>query len=126
MECPICESEIIVLHSDPIECTDCGATMNIEYCVCPECHYSFRMINGEFLDEMQMDSDSLDEVVEDLENLLDDDYETVWAAESHLGSLLDLIHPCVKCGETMTVYDEDRNEYECLNCGFRWEILSNE
>jgi len=126
MECPKCEAEIIILHEDPIECVDCGATMNIQYCICPECNYSFRMNNNEFLDEIQMDADSFDEVIEDLEELLLDEYETNWDDEPNAGSMLDLIHPCVKCGETMTAYDEKTGEYECLDCGFRWEILTNE
>jgi len=126
MNCPKCDSEITILHSDPIECVDCGATMNIEYCICPECNYAFRTINNEFLDEIEMSADSFDEVIEDLEELLEDTYETVVASESNMGSMLDLIHPCPKCGETITTYDEDACEYECLDCGFRWEILYHE
>jgi len=129
MDCPNCEdAEIIILHTDVIECNDCGAAINIDYCMCPSCQYSFRMNNGEFLDEMHMTTDALDEIVEDLEELLSSDEfsETSLDVGTNIGSMLDLIYPCVKCGETMTAYDEDRNEYECLNCGFKWEILTNE
>ena len=73
-----------------------------------------------------MDGDSLNEVVEDLEELLGDDYETVWVAKPVEDSMLDLINPCVKCGSGSTIYDEGADEYECLDCGFKWEVLKNE
>ena len=126
MECPNCEKvELIVLHTDSIKCTDCGSTMNIEYCLCPNCQYACRMNNGEFLDEMKMTTDALDEVVEDLEGLLSecDDPEMTWTSDLNVESMLDLIHPCVKCGETMTAYNSETAEYECLMCGFKWETL---
>lgn len=130
MICPKCEAEIFVLHEDPIECTDCGATMNIQYCVCPKCHYSFRLNNNEFLDEMQVDMDSMEGVMEDMEELLDEledgdsTVEMAWAGP-YLGNMSDLMKPCVRCGSFITVYDEKSNEYECLDCGFKWEILTN-
>lgn len=126
MECPNCEdAEIIILHTDVIECNDCGTTINVDYCVCPNCQYSFRTNNGEFLDEMHMTTDALDEVVEDLEELLTGG-EMSWTSNANVSSMLDLLHPCVKCGKTMTVYDAAKGEYECLECGFEWEILKNE
>ena len=127
MNCPKCEkTELKVLHTDSVECTDCGSTMNTEYCLCPNCQYACRMINGKFLDAMEMTTDALNEVVEDLEGLLDecDDPKITWAADSHIGSMLDLVHPGVKCGETMTAYNQDTLEYECLGCGFKWEVLN--
>lgn len=126
MDCPNCEdAEIITLHTDVIECNDCGAIINVDYCVCPNCQYSFRTNNGEFLDEMHMTTDALDEVVEDLEELLTGG-EMSWDVDTNIGSMLDLLHPCVKCGETMTAYDPKTFEYECLGCGFKWGILTNE
>jgi ribosomal protein S27E len=129
MDCPNCEdAEIIILHTDVIECNDCGATMNIDYCLCPNCQYACRVNNGEFLDEMNMNTDALDEVVEDLEGLLAEcgPPTVTWTDESNVGSMLDLLHPCVKCGEAMTAYDPKTFEYECLGCGFKWGILTNE
>jgi DNA-directed RNA polymerase subunit RPC12/RpoP len=86
------------------------------------------MNNGKFLDEMAMTTENLGEVVEDLEELLSEcDPPTItWTPESNIGSMLDLVHPCVKCGEAMTAYDPETSEYECLMCGFKWEILTNE
>jgi ribosomal protein S27AE len=129
MNCPKCkEGELLVLHTDSIECTGCGSTMNIDYCLCPNCQWACRMNNGKFLDEMAMTTESLGEVVEDLEELLSEGGPSTmtWAPESNVGSMLDLVHPCVKCGETMTAYDPETSEYECLMCGFKWEILSHE
>ena len=129
MKCPKCEkAELLVLHTDSIECIDCGSTMSIEYCLCPNCQWACRMNNGRFLDEMAMTTENLEGVVEDLEELLGEcgDPEITWAPESNIGSMLDLIHPCVRCGETMTVYNQDTSEYECLDCGFKWEVLSHE
>ena len=131
MDCPKCEkAELLVLHTDPIKCTDCGSTMNIEYCFCPHCQWACRMNNDEFLDEMVMTTDNLKAVVEDIQGLVDEgrepDLNVTWEPESNLGSMLDLVHPCVKCGEAMTAYDPETSEYECLMCGFKWEILTNE
>lgn len=129
MKCPKCEKvDLLVLHTDPIECADCGSTMNIEYCLCSSCQWACRMNNGKFLDEMAMTTGNLEAVVEDLEELLGEggDPEMTWLPESNVGSMLDLVHPCVKCGETMTVYDPETSEYECLDCGFKWGILTNE
>jgi ribosomal protein S27E len=129
MICPKCkEAEIIVVHTDVIECNDCGSTINIGYCFCPACRYSFRLNNGEFLDEMEMTTNALDEVVESLDELLaecDDPVEMAWSGP-YLKSMLDFIHPCVKCGASVTVYDDKLKEYECLSCGFKWEILTND
>lgn len=127
MECPKCEGEVVVIHADPIECSDCGATMVIEYCFCQNCGYGFRRKNGEFLDEMDVNESTLEDAIDELEELLEDDWEEVWEAHNsaHVGSMLDLITPCVKCGSNMTAYDEGLSEYECLECGFRWEILKN-
>lgn len=129
MDCPKCkEGELLVLHTDSIKCTDCGSTMNISYCLCTGCQWACRMNNGRFLDEMAMTTGGLGEVVEDLEELLAecDPPKITWTPESNVGSMLDLVHPCVKCGETMTVYDPETGEYECLDCGFKWEILTHE
>jgi hypothetical protein len=129
MICPSCKkAEIISLYIDSMECTDCGATVNIEYCFCPTCRYSFRLNNGEFLDEMQMTTDALDEVVENLEELLeefDEPLEMSWS-DTSLRSMLDLVNPCVRCGSSVTIHNDRSGEYECLDCGFKWEILKNE
>jgi len=129
MKCPKCEkADLLVLHTDSIECTDCGSTMNIDYCLCPNCQYACRINNGELLDEMQMTTEGLGEAVEDLEELLSEcgSPEMTWMPESNIGSMLNLIKPCVRCGETMTVYDPETSEYECLVCGFKWEVLTHE
>ena len=119
MNCPKCgEVELKILHTDPIECNDCGSTMNISYCLCPNCQYAFRMNNDQFLDNMDLTKGVVEEVVEELEEMLVDD--------DHIGSMLDLVHPCVRCGETMTAYNPDTFEYECLSCGFKWEVLNHE
>ena len=123
MNCPECNnSDTVMLHEDPIECADCGSTMNIEYWVCNQCNYSFRTINGKFLDGNLITAESIGEAIEELMEVMDEDGE----GESHVGSMLDLITPCVKCGEAMTVYDPEASEYECLICGFKWEILRHE
>ena len=126
MNCPECDNqEVIVLHTDSIECSDCGAIMRIGYCVCPKCYYSLRVNNVELLDEMDVDSESLAEVVETLDHLLSDDFKE-WPIDHHIKDMLSLLHPCVKCGSVMTAYNQKAAEYECLACGFKWEILNYE
>lgn len=126
MNCPECNNgDTDMLHVDPLECADCGSTMNIEYWVCDKCNYSFRVINDEFLDGNRITVESMDEAIEDLLEFLDEEGNP-FEDDSNVGSMLDLIHPCVKCGEAMTAYNSKTSEYECLVCGFKWEILKHE
>ena len=127
MTCPKCgKVDLLVLHTDSIECMDCGSIVNVDYCLCPNCQYACRINNGELLDEMQMTTEGLGEAVEGLEELLSEcgPPEMTWSPD--INSMSDMIKPCVKCGETMTVYDPETSEYECLDCGFKWEILKHE
>jgi ribosomal protein S27AE len=127
MICPKCgKVDLLVLHTDSIECTDCGSTVNVDYCLCPNCQYACRINNGELLDEMQMTTEGLGEAVEDLEELLSEcgPPEMTWSPDAK--SMSDMIKPCVKCGEVMTFYNPGTFEYECSSCGFKWEILSHE
>ena len=126
MNCPECgNSDTAMLYTDPIECADCGSTMNIEYWICDKCNYSFRVNNGKFLDGSVITSESIDEAIGELVEAMDED-DNPFDDDIHIGSMLDLINPCVKCGGTMTVYNPKTSEYECLDCGFKWEILTHE
>lgn len=128
MICPRCdESEVTVIHEDTIECGDCGGLINIQYCLCPKCNYGFRLNNGKFLDEMDITEDALHDVVEDIEEILSEDNDPVEMAWSgpYLKSMGSLINPCVRCGGSLTIYDDKLKEYECLSCGFKWEILTS-
>lgn len=129
MLCPKCkESDVVTIYTDEFSC-DCGGTVRVDYCFCPICHYTFRLNNGKFLDEMEMTKALLDEVSNDLASLFDEDLYDIYddmEINEAAASMSELINPCVKCGSLLTTYNEPLHEYECLDCGFKWEILEND
>ncbi len=119
MKCPECkQDEAYIMHEDPIQCADCACIMDIGYCVCTECGYTFRTNNGKFMDGVSID-DALDEV---LAGLKESQGEMCGLLNV---SMMDLIHNCIKCGEPAG-YEKNSHVYGCGVCGFEWEILSNE
>ena len=49
--CPGCDNKTgQIMHVDELPCSDCGSLMVIEYLSCPDCNYSWREVNGTFLD----------------------------------------------------------------------------
>ena len=117
MDCPKCKSvKSFLLVEDKIICHDCSNEITIGYWVCNECGYSFRTNDGEFMDGAVFDV----EILEDLTSSLEE-FEEV----SEISSMSDLLNPCVKCG-SLTSYKSGENEFTCSDCGFIWEILSNE
>lgn len=116
MECPNCgKDSVAIVHEDPILCTKCGSTMIIKYCVCTECNYTFRLNNNMLLDGGVVEYEMIDEALEEIIDAMDREME-----EDE--SLLDLIHPCVRCGSP-TAYRISETEYMCPECGMEWEIL---
>ncbi len=121
MECPNCkEDQAVVLHTDPITCGDCDSVVNIEYCVCMNCNYSFRLNNGIFMDGAPSGQNSVDEALAEICEKCDEELYN-----SSVNSMSDLIHNCVKCGQP-SAYVKNDYVYACSMCGFEWEILSSE
>lgn len=118
MNCPECKSgESFLLVEDRIPCNKCGEDIIVGYWMCNDCGYSFRTNNGEFMDGAVFDVEVLDDLAASLEEL-DEVYENT-------GPISDLLKPCVKCG-SLKSYKSGKDEYTCIDCGFVWEILSNE
>jgi len=122
MGCPNCgNNEILVLHSDFLECNDCGSPIRIDYCVCKSCGVGFRLNNNKFMEmlgiaDMEFDEDGQIVGVEMKEgpNTVEDTM-----------SMSEHIMPCARC-QSPAVYKCDANTYECVDCGFKWEILQND
>jgi hypothetical protein len=127
MNCPNCKQDsVILLHTDMITCDDCNSEINIDYCLCEACFYSFRNKNGEFLDGGMADDIevALDELADTLESeMFGAESEDFFQSEECMS---DLLNHCVRCGVPCAVFNEKENSYECPVCGFEWEILQND
>jgi len=121
MKCPVCEeNSVMILHSDFLECHDCGKPIRIDYCVCKLCGNGFRLNNDQFIENLgtahlEFDDDGQVISVEMNEPVSDEDI---------LLNMTDLILPCARC-QSPAVYQCGDALYECGDCGFQWEILKN-
>ncbi len=119
MECPNCKKDTAnIVHTDPIECFDCGSINKIEYCSCPECNYSFRLNNGKIIDGSVINYEMLDEAFEEIMDAVDQGIMDT-------GTMSDLLYKCIRCGSS-TAYKSNDFEYRCPECGMEWEILGYE
>ncbi len=122
MKCPECKKEgVIIAVLDHLECKDCGSDVNIQYCFCPLCGYSFRTNNDEFLDGENVDFESLQAV----DDMLNDFVASMEEEPSSPSKLVDLLHKCIRC-DCPSAYKKNGYTYACPECGFEWEMLQNE
>jgi len=122
MKCPKCFTHgIITIHTEVIDCHDCGGKSNIEYCICTECEYSFRLNNGIFMDEMNMACE--EDLIDALEDIVGAFDVTPPVKNT---SMLDTLRPCVRCGELFVSANSKGTHYKCASCNFEWEILRSE
>ena len=122
MGCPVCnKNTVLVLHSDFIECQDCGSGIRIDYCVCKSCGAGFRLNNGSFMETLGVADMDFDEDG----NIIGVSMNEEPNSDEDLASMSDLILPCARC-QSPAVFKCDENTYECAECGFKWEILKNE
>lgn len=122
MSCPVCEDgEVLVLHSDFLECYDCGNGIRVDYCICKNCGAGFRLNNGRFMEELGVADMDFDEDGNIVGVSMNEDPN----AEEDFMNLSDLIMPCARC-QSAAVIKKDEDVYECAECGFQWELLSNE
>lgn len=120
MECPNCKKDgAMSVHTDLIDCHDCGEVICIDYCLCSLCNYSFRTNNGRFISGGMIEIEKLEGSVEDMIKSLE---ESMMQEEEY--SMMGLLHTCIKCGSTLV--SKSKNKYSCASCNFSWEILSNE
>jgi len=122
MKCPKCSTHgIIAIHTEAIDCHGCGGKSNIEYCICTECEYSFRLNNGVFMDEMNMACE--EDLVEAFEGLIDA-FDVTPSSKNK--NMADMLQPCVRCGEFFVSANAKNTHYRCASCDFEWEILRGE
>ncbi|KKL76388.1 hypothetical protein LCGC14_2045370 [marine sediment metagenome] len=120
MKCPRCKmiKEDLVIHVDEIQCNHCDSTMEIGYCLCTNCDYTYRTNNGEFMDGAEFNHEEVDEAFEEF-------MKTMGTEPFDASSMADLIDHCVRCSSP-TVYEKNSSIYACGMCGFEWEILRHE
>lgn len=145
MECPNCKEDLgICMYKDVIVCNDCGKEVIISYNACRGCSFTWRDNNGRFMDGDVIDEESISEVFDGLDavinsqqSLLDDvdvppemleneieaTFESV-ADERTKRSMFGMIHRCIRCGELAVPIDEFN--YKCPFCDFEWGILGEQ
>jgi len=132
MECPNCKEDLgICIMEDVIICDDCGKQLIISYNACRKCDFTWRDNNGKFMDGDVVDKVSVQEVLANLDNEidesvfnLDEEIERIFestADERMDNNMSDMIHKCIKCGEIAVPVDDFN--FKCLSCDFEWEIL---
>lgn len=123
MNCPKCNSKSpVVLAEDTLKC-ECGKGLFMQYWFCGDCNYSFRTNNNRHVDGWDMSQITVETTAQDLAAAIREANETE-ESDSGIGSLLDLMQPCVRCGE-LTTYESSKGVYKCSSCDFEWEILEN-
>lgn len=116
MKCPNCgKGDGVIMYQDAIVCNKCGNELNIDYCLCPICQYSWRENDGVFMDGGLVNMDGLEEAFEQIDKMLMNDN-----GEIETPSMFDDFYNCLRCGEPAI---RDGNIFECTVCGFKWEIL---
>jgi C4-type Zn-finger protein len=116
-KCPSCgDNTGAVMHSESIPCT-CGRSIKIEYLIC-ECGYSWRSADGKFLDGCLINVENVEELINEVEEFFED--QNIFETPQHGGSMEELIHKCLRCGEVAVQINS--NTFECPTCGFSWEM----
>ena len=128
MNCPKCNNDSGgIVYQDCITCDKCGNHIVVDYYVCHVCGYSWRLNNGEFLDVQNIDHEGLDQMLDEIEVLIkeefgDESLEVDIKSESNTNSsMFDILHKCIRCGQI--AYDNGNNSFTCESCGFQWEVL---
>lgn len=119
--CPGCKKlSGEVMHGEQIECPHCNDVLTIEYLSCP-CHYSWREINGIFLDGGRIEMDGLEGLLQGI-NAFMEAYEEDEIEEPEPASMREMIHHCLKCGALSTQTHTNPDTYKCTLCNFEWEV----
>lgn len=129
MRCSNCGKDTaIIVADDPITCTDCGSAQHLSYCVCDNCSFVFRTINGKFLD-----GGMPDETTRQVQKLVDE-LETITDEVGKIPPKLDLekmtfseykqtLAACVRCGSYAVIMNKETSQFKCTMCSFEWEIV---
>jgi len=116
-KCPSCGNNTgVVMHFEEIPCT-CGRSVKMEYIVC-ECGYSWRSADDKFLDGCIINVENVEELINEVEEFFED--QGVFNNMQQGGSMEELIHRCLRCGEV--VVQVNPTTFECPICGFSWEM----
>ncbi len=116
MNCGHCSCENVVeMHNDPLVCDECGKNLGIGYYICHDCGFTFRTLNGKFLDGNH--PADFDQAIQELAESMEEMPKTE--------SMAELLCNCVKCGEPSCAPPVGEDLYRCPVCGFEWEILKH-
>lgn len=122
MGCINCENEIEVTFAvERFPCLHCGEKVVIEYHMCSNCGIVWRTVDG------AVDSGSI--VTPDMRKTfdaegLDDILGTLQEIHSEEHSMEELLHRCLQCNAIS--FEVKKGEYECVECGFMWEVVGCE
>lgn len=118
--CPGC-NELIgqVVHAEKFDCPNCSESVLMEYLSCP-CRYSWREINGVFLDGGRIEIDGLEGLLQGINDFIED-YESE-NRELSPSSMESIIHHCLKCNELAVQIRSNPDVYRCTECSFEWEV----
>lgn len=118
--CPGCKQNTgQVMHGEVIPCPHCRDDIVIEYLSCP-CRYSWREINGIFLDGGRIEVDGLEGLIQGITEFIEAyDLED---SEYTPSSMTEMIHRCLKCGSLSMKIHTNPDVYKCTACDFEWEV----
>jgi hypothetical protein len=123
-KCPHCSrTTAMSLYFDEFPCTHCDGTVRVDYCTCPDCHYSYRLCNGEFLDGSLISEEDLDQITQELEEALLEG-SLAWSTDEQ-PVLADQLVNCIRCASPRT-YVDNEGAYCCSDCDFSWEMVGYE
>ena len=120
MDCPRCkENTTAVIAEDSIKCGGCGKEQLMQYWFCG-CGYNFRTNCGVLIDGWDFSPADVEMSGEELVDLM----QNLAAEVDDADSLMEYMHPCVRCG-SVTTYESSPGVYSCSECDFEWETLAN-
>lgn len=117
--CPGCKEMVgQVMHAEKISCPHCDEEILMEYLSCP-CRFSWREINGIFLDGGRIEVDGLEGLLQGITDFIESYSDEEEIAPT---SMSGMIHRCLKCESLSTLVHTNPDVYKCTMCDFEWEV----
>lgn len=105
-----------VMHIDEFPCK-CGNVIKVAYAVC-DCGFSWRAADDTFIDGCNISIENVEQLLSEVGEFFEE--QGIFENENNGGSMEELIHRCLRCGEIAV--QSRTNLYECTVCGFSWEV----
>lgn len=139
MNCFKCENgKESAFFSEVLPCMHCEEENLLEYNICPDCGWMWRSINGQPMEDSQINIQDLGDfaglMMGDLPEMTEEEVAIMENITEHLSkidkmergeaSMSDYVHKCLQCESTAV--DVDDGKYTCIDCGFEWEVVKFE